>query len=80
MYQNQSKEAEKIFKYDELILEFQSMWNVKTKLLSVVTDATGIFSKSLSKYLRNITVQHEIKEQHNTAIVGTAHILRKVLM
>ena len=56
------------------------MWKVKAKLISVVTEATGTFSKSLSKYLSNITVEHEIKQQHNTAIVGTAHILQKVLM
>ena len=74
------KEAEKIFKYEDLILEIQSMWIVKAKLISMVIQATGTFSKSLSKYLSNITVQQEIKEKHNTAIVGTAHVLQNVLM
>ena len=36
--------------------------------------------KSFSKYLSNIPGLHEIKELLTTAILGTAHILRKVLM
>jgi len=56
------------------------MWNVKAILISAITGATGIFSKSLRKYLSNITGKHEIKEQQKTAILGTAHILWKELM
>jgi len=41
---------------------------------------TGTVSKPLGQYLSNITGKHEIKEIHKTAILGTAHILRKVLM
>jgi len=37
-------------------------------------------SKSLRQYLGDISEKHEIKEQQTTAILGTAHILRKVLM
>jgi len=56
------------------------MWNVKEKSISVITWATGNFSKSLRKYASNITGKHEIKEQQKRAIVDTAHILQKVLM
>jgi hypothetical protein len=52
------------------------MWNVKTK----VVGATGTISKSLRKYLSNIPGKHEIKSLQKTAILGTAHILQKVLM
>jgi hypothetical protein len=38
------------------------------------------FSNSFRKYLSNIPGKHEIKELQKTAILGTAHILRKVLM
>jgi len=31
VYQNLSKEVEKVFKSKELILEIQSMWNMKAK-------------------------------------------------
>ena len=37
-------------------------------------------SKSLRQYLSNIPGKHEIKELQKTAILGTANILREVLM
>jgi len=40
----------------------------------------GSSSKSLRQYLSNILGKHEIKALQTTAILGTAHILRKVLM
>ena len=45
------KEAEKILKYNDLIIEIQRMWNVKAKVIAVVVRATGTISKSLRKYL-----------------------------
>jgi hypothetical protein len=56
------------------------MWNVKTKVMAVITEATGTISKSFRKYVSNIPGKHEVKELQKTAIWGTAHILRKVLM
>ena len=74
------KEAEKILKYKYLTIEIQHMWNVKTKAIPVIIGATGTISKSFRKYLSNIPGNHEVKELQKTAILGTAHILRKVLM
>ena len=74
------KEAEKILKYKELRIEIQRMWNVKTKVIPVIIGATGTVSKSFRKYVSNIAGKHEVKELQKTAILGTAHILRKVLM
>ena len=74
------KEAEKILKYKDLTTEIQRMWNVKTKVIPVKIGATGTISKSFRKYVSNITGKHEVKELQKTAILGTAHILRKVLM
>jgi hypothetical protein len=56
------------------------MWNVKTKVMPVIIRATGTISISFRKYLSSITGKHDIKELQKTAILGTAHILRKVLM
>jgi hypothetical protein len=39
-----------------------------------------IISKSFRKYVSTIPGNHEVKELQKTAILGTAHILRKVLM
>jgi len=73
-------EARKIIKYKDLTTEIQRMWNVKTKVIPVITGATGTISKSFRKYVSNIQGKHEVKELQKTAILGTAHILRKVLM
>jgi len=74
------KEAEKILKYKDLTLEIQLMWNVKTKVVPVIIGATGTISKSFRKYVSNIPGKHEVKELQKTALLGTAHILRRVLM
>jgi len=74
------KEAEKILKYKDLTREIQRMWNVKTKVIPVIIGATGTISKWFRKYVSNIPGKHEVKELQKTAILGTAHILRKVLM
>ena len=55
------------------------MWNVKTKVIPVIIGATGTVSKSFRKYVSNIPGRHEVKQLQKTAILGTAHILRKVL-
>ena len=69
------KEAEKILKYKDLIIEIQRMWNVKAQVL-----VTRTISKSLRQYLSNILGKHKIKELQKTAILGIEHILQKVLM
>jgi len=74
------KEAEKFLKYKDLTIEIQRMWNVKIKVIPVIVGATGTISKSFRKYVSNIPGKHKLKELQKTAIMGTAHILRKVLM
>jgi len=74
------KEAENILKYKDLTIEIQRMWNVKTKVIPVIIGATGANSKPFRKYVSNIPGKHEVKELQKTAVLGTAHILRKVLM
>ena len=56
------------------------MWDVKTEVIPVIRGATGTISKSFRKYMSNIPGNHEVKELQKTAILGTAHILWKVLM
>jgi len=56
------------------------MWNVKTKVIPVIIEATETISKSFRKYVSNIPGKHEGKKLHKTAILGTAYMLRKVLM
>jgi hypothetical protein len=74
------KEADKILKYKDLTIEIQRLWNVKTKVIPVIIRASGTISESFRKYVSNIPGKPEVKELQKTAILGTAHILRKVLM
>ena len=71
------KEADKILKYKDLTKEIQRMWNVKTKVIPAIIGTTETISKSFRKYVSDI---HEVKELQKTAILGTAHILRKILV
>jgi hypothetical protein len=74
------KEAEKILKYKYLTIEIQRMWNIKTRVIPVIIGATGAISKSFRKYVSTIPGNHEVRELQKTAILGTAHTFRKVLM
>ena len=73
------KEAERILKYKDLTIEIQRLGNVKTKAVPVIIGATGTISKSFRKYVSIIPGNHKVKELQKTAILGTAHTLRKVL-
>jgi hypothetical protein len=55
------------------------VWNVKARVIPVIIGATGTISKSFRKYVSSIPGNHEVREQQKTAILGTAHILWKVL-
>jgi hypothetical protein len=55
------------------------MWNVKAKVIPAIIGATGTVSRSFRKYVSNKPGNHEVEKLQKTAILGTAHILRKVL-
>jgi hypothetical protein len=52
---------------------------VKEKAIPVIIGVTGTIGKSLRQYPSNIPEKPEINCK-KTAVLGTAHILRKVLM
>ena len=68
-----------MLKYEDLTIEIQRMWNVKSTVIPVIIEATGTISKPFRKYMGNIPGSHEVRELQKTAILGTAHIPRKVL-
>jgi len=69
-----------ILNYKNLAIEIQRMWNVRTKVIPVIIGATATLSKTFRKYVSNIIGNHEVKELEKTTLLGTKHILRKVLM
>ena len=75
----EQKEAEKKLKYKSLCIEIQRMWDLKCTIVPVIIGATGIVTRSLKKNLETIPGKHSIDSIQKTAILGTSHIIRKVL-
>ena len=73
------KEAEKKLKYKSLCIEKQRMWNLKCTIIPVIIGATGIVTRNLKKNLEAAPEKHSIDSLQKTAILGTSHIIRKVL-
>jgi len=55
------------------------MWILKSKIIPVITGATGRVTKSLRKNLEVITGKNSIDSLQKTAVLVTTHIIRKVL-
>ena len=60
-------------------MQIQHMWNVKYMIIPVIIGATGIVTESLKKNLDAIPEKHTIDSLQRTAILGTGHVIRKVL-
>jgi len=73
------KEAEKKLKYKSLCIEVQRMWNLKYTIVPVIIGANEIVTISLKKNLETIPGKHSIDSLQKTTILGTSHIIRKVL-
>ena len=55
------------------------MWNLKCTIVPVIIGATGIVTGSLWKNVETVPGKHSIDSLQKTAVLGTAHIIRKVL-
>jgi hypothetical protein len=66
-------------KYKSLCIEIQRMGNMKRMITRVIIEATGIVTKGLKKNLLAIPGKHSIDSLQKTAILGTSHVIRKVL-
>jgi len=73
------KEREKIDKYQDLCLEIKRLWHVKTEVIPVVIGAMGAHTKRLEGYLEKIPGTHRKPELVKAALLGSAHILRRIL-
>jgi len=61
------------------IQRYSELWNLKCMIVPVMTGATGIVTRSLRKNLEAVLGKHSIDSLQKTAILGTSHIIRKVL-
>ena len=73
------REAGKKLEYKSLCMEIRRIWNRKFMIIQVLTGATGMAAKASKKVLKAILGKHSIDSLQNTAVLGTSHIIRKVL-
>jgi hypothetical protein len=55
------------------------MWNLKCTIIPVIIGATGIVTRSLRKNLEAVPRKHSIDSLQKTTILGTSHIIHRVL-
>ena len=75
----EKKEVEKIEKYTDLKVELQRVWRTKVKIVPVVIGALGTVSKRHHKHLQAAEIGNTERRLQKATILGTAHILRRVL-
>ena len=73
------KEVEKLSKYEDLEIEINRMWNMKTIVIPVVIGNLGIIRKTNDKLIKQLPGTPHIEMLQKITLLGTAHILRKVL-
>ena len=73
------KELEKITKYQDLRLQGQKMWDVKSTVTPIVAGAFGTVSEELENHLKTIGISIVISSLQKALLLGTALILRKEL-
>ena len=74
-----AKGSGKEVKIQEFMYLIKRMWNLKCTIIPITIEATGIVTRSLRKNLEAVPGNHSIDSLQKTAILGTSHIIRKVL-
>ena len=74
-----TKEVEKIEKYQDLARELRKLWNMKVSIIPVIVGALGTTPKNICKRMEDIGIKTRILELQKTTIIHSARILRKVL-
>ena len=76
-----AKEHGKVEKYQGLKMEIANMRNMKRDTVSpVVVGTLGAVSTDLEKWIGKIGIEVRLEHLKKTALLGTARILRMVLM
>ena len=75
-----TKEQDKILAYQDLKREIKNVWKLKSvKIVPIVVGALGAVTSELRNCLDEVDCHLTVSNVQKTALLGTAHILRKVL-
>ena len=74
-----TKFTEKLSKYKDLEIEINRMWNLRTQVVPVIVGALGVIKKGTERHLTKLPGDIKIRDIQKTALLGSAHILRKTL-
>ena len=75
----ETKEYEKLDKYQDLARELKKLWNMNLQVIPIIIGALGTIPKDLHQRLKEIGIETKIVELQKTVILNSARILRKVL-
>ena len=74
------KEQDKILKYQDLKRELKTVWQLrKVSVIPIVVGALGAVTTNFQGHLDSVSCKLKITNIQKTALLGSAHILRKVL-
>jgi hypothetical protein len=73
------KEDNKIQRYYPLVCEMRRMYDADCIVVPLVVGALGALPKRLSKYLKQLDLEHTMFGLQHSALIGTHNILKKVL-
>lgn len=73
------KEEEKIDKYQDLAREISRLWGMSTTVVPITIGSLGTITDRLTPFLSMLGVTLSFETIQKSALLGTAHILRKVL-
>ena len=73
------KETEKYEKHQDLAKEIKRIRKSRTKVVQVVVGALDSVSKKLAGHLEQLRIKDRTRTMQKSALLGSAHILRKVL-
>ena len=74
------REQEKILKYQDLKREIKKVWQLrKVQVVPIVVGALGAVTSNFQKHLDSVSCKLKVSNIQKTTLLGSAHILRKVL-
>ena len=77
----ETKESQKIETYVDLGIEIKRLWKMnKVSIIPVVIGALGTIPKRLEKFMKEIGTDMKIDLLQKSVLLGTARILRRVLL